>query len=77
MLTDMSVELKPFVPGEEVREPSEEEITEELGSGSKLAPLVDKLRDMEGFVGNLTGGAPFARPPARSPMRRGVRCTPP
>jgi len=56
MLTDMSVELKPFKPGQKVSEPSEEEITQELGTGSKLAPLVDKLRDLENWIGKLTVG---------------------
>lgn len=55
----MSVELKPFKPGRKVSEPSEEEITRELGTGSKLAPLVDKLRDLENWIGKLTVGASF------------------
>lgn len=55
MITDMSVELKPFVPGKIVSEPSAEEVADELGGGGKLSPVVDKIRKMEEYVGRLTG----------------------
>jgi hypothetical protein len=56
MITDMSVELQPFSPGEQPEQPSPEELEEDIAGNDKLAPMLDKLKDFENFVGKLSGG---------------------
>ena len=56
MITDMSVELQPFVPGEQPVQPSPEELEEDIAGNDKLAPMLEKLKDFENFVGKLSGG---------------------
>lgn len=55
MITDMSVELRPFKPGQKITPPSDEEVTEQLGASSKVTPVIEKIRTMEEYVGRLTG----------------------
>ena len=56
MITDMSVELQPFAPGEQPEQPSPQELEEDIAGNAKLAPVLDKLKDFENFVGKLSGG---------------------
>ena len=55
MITDMSVELQPFAPGEQPAQPSPEELEEDIAGNDKLAPMLEKLKDFENF-GKLSGG---------------------
>jgi hypothetical protein len=56
MITDMSVELQPFSPGERPEQPSPQELEKDIAGNDKLAPVLDKLKGFENFVGKLSGG---------------------
>jgi hypothetical protein len=77
MITDMSVELQPFSPGEQPEQPSPEELEEDIAGNDKLAPMLDKLKDFENFVGKLSGGEKqwLVTPPGLWPTSTSVCAT--
>ncbi len=56
MMTDMSVELQPFSPGQQPEQPSPPDVEEDLEGDFNLAPVLENLRGMEDWVTRLTGG---------------------
>lgn len=62
---DLAVELSKFSPGQQPAQPSPEELEEDIAGNDKLAPMLEKLKDLENFVSKLSGGA-FVWPAAFS-----------